>query len=326
MLLSIIVPVYNVERYLEECLSSIFGTQHPNEDFEVIVVNDGTPDNSMDIVRRYAAAHDNLHILEQANQGLSAARMNGLALAKGDYIWFVDSDDYLLPEWQSAVLQLLETDSPDLCISPLMWAYQNDSANRIDIRSEVPRRGIGKDYLQQHLFPIYAAPRYIIRRKLFDNTDLFFPDGLLHEDEYFGRVLLYEAKSAVILDAPVYVYRIREGSITTVPKIKSSVDILKIHELLMSYSESNVLAQDKKWFQKDALRLIRTGFTRNEKLFSTKEFKAFRRKNLKYILAEYRKYRRNLSVKEWLSDISLYICPKLHIRLYYLFEPLFNGK
>ena len=95
MLLSIIIPVYNVEAYVGETLDSVFDTAASTEAFEVIVVNDGTEDGSMDVVLRYASK-PNLKIIEQGNQGLSAARLRGLSAAEGDYVWFIDSDDYLM--------------------------------------------------------------------------------------------------------------------------------------------------------------------------------------------------------------------------------------
>ena len=97
MHLSIIIPVYNVEAYVGRTLKSVFDTVVSPTDFEVIVINDGTRDGSMRIVRQYAD-RPNITILEQENQGLSAARMNGLAVAKGDYVWFVDSDDWLVKD------------------------------------------------------------------------------------------------------------------------------------------------------------------------------------------------------------------------------------
>ena len=323
MILSIIIPFYKVEDYLDECLSSIFRIA-THDDFEVILVNDGTPDNSMAIAERYAASYENVHILDQENQGLSAARMNGLALASGDYVWFIDSDDWVLQEGFREVIELVKNKVADLIVTPLLTIYPDNGKKQKDFDTVVPRIGTGKEYLRNHAFPIWAAPRYIIHRRLFHSTSLFFPLGLLHEDEYFGRVLLYLAQSVFILEEPAYAYRIREGSITTVPKIKSSEDILKVHELLMSFSESCVQPDDRKWFQYDTLRMIRKSFTRNERLLSTKAFKSFRRKNLHYILKEYKRYGTSLSFFERVSDLSLFIFPILHTRLFYLKKRLFD--
>ena len=91
---SIIIPIYNVEEYLEECLKS--AVNQSLQEIEIICVNDGTPDNSMDIVKRYAAADHRIVIVEKENGGLSSARNAGLQAAKGEYVYFLDSDDYIL--------------------------------------------------------------------------------------------------------------------------------------------------------------------------------------------------------------------------------------
>ena len=108
--LSIIVPVYNVEKYVRSCIESIFKQGLDEDRFEVIIVNDGTKDGSMKVVRQFAD-RPNLTILEQENQGLSAARMKGCSVAGGEYLWFVDSDDYLVEDGVGKVLALLRSHS-----------------------------------------------------------------------------------------------------------------------------------------------------------------------------------------------------------------------
>ncbi len=95
MKLSLIIPIYNVEPFIDQCLGSIYCQHWDEGQFEVVAVNDGTPDKSMDIVQRYAEEHSNLHIVNQTNQGLSVARNTGLSHACGEYVWFIDSDDWL---------------------------------------------------------------------------------------------------------------------------------------------------------------------------------------------------------------------------------------
>lgn len=107
MKLSIIIPIYKVEKYIEQCLYSIYDQKIDEFLFEVIAVNDGTPDNSMNIVKKYANKHKNLHVLNYENQGLSIARNLGLKKASGDYVWFVDSDDWLTNNSLSIVISHL---------------------------------------------------------------------------------------------------------------------------------------------------------------------------------------------------------------------------
>ena len=110
--LSIIIPVYNVERYVGETLKSVIETSATVDEFEVIVVNDGTKDGSMDVVQQFSGC-PNLKIVEQINQGLSAARMNGVSVAQGEFVWFIDSDDWLVDDGVGRVLALIK-DRPDV--------------------------------------------------------------------------------------------------------------------------------------------------------------------------------------------------------------------
>lgn len=97
MFLSFIVPVYNTEKYLAECLDSLLEQDIPYEEYEIICVNDGSTDGSLDILRRYAEAHSNVIVVDKENGGVASARNAGLDAACGDYIWFFDSDDIIHP-------------------------------------------------------------------------------------------------------------------------------------------------------------------------------------------------------------------------------------
>ena len=132
MRLSIIIPVYNVEPYVRRTLESVFQTSACESDFDVIVVNDGTKDNSMAIVRQFADK-PNLLIYEQENRGLSAARMAGLERASGDYVWFIDSDDWIVDDGVGIVLRLLsERPNSDVLMFPLLRCFDDTSKNRVD--------------------------------------------------------------------------------------------------------------------------------------------------------------------------------------------------
>lgn len=95
MNLSIIIPIYNVEKYLSDCLNSVINQKKSDLTYEIIIVNDGTPDNSLKIAEDYAKSHNNITIISQENQGLGGARNTGLKAASGDYVWFIDSDDWI---------------------------------------------------------------------------------------------------------------------------------------------------------------------------------------------------------------------------------------
>lgn len=132
MKLSIILPIYNVEQYIGDTLKSIYSQKIDETLFELIAVNDGTPDNSMKIVNEFANVHNNLHIINQENQGLSCARNIGLNLAKGDYIWFIDSDDTLEKDSISKVIQYIQS-TPDIEI----WGFNIIRVQEINKKEKV---------------------------------------------------------------------------------------------------------------------------------------------------------------------------------------------
>ena len=127
-LISIIIPIYNVEKYIFTCLESIV-SQPLKEDnnIEIIVVNDGTPDNSMSIVNEYVSKYPNIYVYEQFNQGPSIARNMAISKANGDYILFVDSDDWLLPNSLNGIFEIIQKNpSIELFSSPLTMYYSSE--------------------------------------------------------------------------------------------------------------------------------------------------------------------------------------------------------
>ena len=114
MKLSIIVPVYNVADYLPKCLDSLLAQDLPQNEYEIIVVNDGSTDNSGNIAQQYADKYANITLINQANQGLSGARNTGIKCAKGDYIQFVDSDDYVDIHLFERLQHIIEQYDPDI--------------------------------------------------------------------------------------------------------------------------------------------------------------------------------------------------------------------
>lgn len=284
MILSIIIPVYNVEAYVEETLESVFSTNAT--DFEVIVINDGTTDNSMDVVRKFDN-RPNLVIIEQENQGLSAARMAGLSVAHGEYVFFVDSDDYLFNNSVDSILDLIRGKTGiDVFVFPLYRTYLDESQNRVDLSYKEEQCLSGHDYLKNLGTPT-PTPRFILKRSLTENHWLFFPTGLLHEDIYWGIVLLYQAKRVKIMTQPMYVYRQRPGSIMNEVSIRSSYDLVKSHQLLMDFLVDAVAPEDVGWLRPYCFRYLKWSYTLNSRLYGTKDFRHFIRSNGLYVWREW---------------------------------------
>ncbi len=212
-LISVIVPIYNVEAYLPQCLDSIVGQTYPH--LEIILVNDGSPDNSLAICEDYASRDERIRVVSRPNGGLSAARNTGLELVTGQYVSFVDSDDWLeLDTYERCVEALAKY--PDLDVLSFGYCYERATGTELVERSE--RLYQGREYFQE--YALDNARSAIVCNKIYRASllrTLRFEEGLLHEDEYFSlslyamhpQLLLYE------LSHIGYHYRLgREGSIT----------------------------------------------------------------------------------------------------------------
>ena len=281
MKLSIIIPVYNVEPYIRQCLDSIFTDENNGLPFEVIVVDDGTLDNSMDIVKEYAIKHQNLHVVHQENQGLSVARNTGMSLAQGEYVWFVDSDDWIEQKAIKILLRLIEL-HPDIDIFtvPSTWKYEDSKMDWVNLRVKDNTLLSGKEY-QEAGYHIGAWMFVTKRQKLLDNGIRFYP-GILHEDMLWSSEILYVARQMMILNTPLYCYRQRVGSIMNSIKIKSGYDIIISHQQLMKFMDEHVLDEDKPWFRKMNIERIPEAIHVVWHLRHTHEFKVFLSDTKKY--------------------------------------------
>ena len=127
MFLSIIVPVYNTEKYLTECLDSLLEQDIDTDDYEIICINDGSTDNSLDILQKYVNEYSNVVVINQQNKGVSAARNRGMESAKGDYFWFVDSDDLVQKNILNRLKNIIIIENCD-CLSARLYFF-NDELN-----------------------------------------------------------------------------------------------------------------------------------------------------------------------------------------------------
>lgn len=318
MRLSVIIPVYNVEPYIKETLESVFQTNACVDDFEVIVVNDGTKDNSMAIVQEYADRL-NLKVFEQENRGLSAARLAGLEIASGDYVWFVDSDDRIVDNGVGIVLGIIfERPDSDVFMFPLQRCYPDKSKNRVDYQIEYELTLEGKSIIKDYSFPLYSAVRYVFRRSLALNRFLYFPIGLLHEDEYFGPVLLCIAKRVSVLKDVVYIHPQREGSIMTTLSIRSSYDFVSIHKQLMTFMEHELIRHEWPWFRNYCWTILNTSLKWARRYcMQTRDFNRFIRKNGLYIWSQWCVTFPNSSIRKKIGRFFVIMMPRMHSYLAY---------
>ena len=237
MKLSIIIPAYNVEQFLPKCLDSILRQNHT--DFEVIVINDGSTDCSLTVLEGYACKHSNLNVINQDNAGMSTARNRGLEVAKGEYVMFVDSDDWLC---DNALESLCPNFNGEDVVCFNAKKYVEDK--NVFVENNRPFTGkvmSGWDYFNsQRLIPaeihFVCVWQRAYRREFLDANNLRFADGILRaEDDLFSTMVMYHAKSVKAIDLCCYVYRIRQSSITTTVNINRWYDSLRVQEMLADF-------------------------------------------------------------------------------------------
>lgn len=247
--LSFIVPVYNVEKYLRECIDSIFDESADDNEFEVIAVDDGSTDSSPEILKTYAH-HKNFRMILQKNAGPSVARNAGINAASGKYIAFVDSDDFLLPGAVPALLGLARESDCDI----IEFDYETTNETPLKLgKLEVsptrsPASGSGKtvfaEWFRQKTFLTVVWLR-IYKRELLTNNHLSFYPGIMHEDDEWIYRCFFYADSVVFHPLTIYNYRRRDGSISfqgNISTYKRSKDIFIIIDSLadfMSRVENN---------------------------------------------------------------------------------------
>lgn len=223
-IVSVIVPVFNVERYLGECLDSVL--RQTLQDIEVICVNDGSTDGSAAIIARYAAVDSRVKVITQANAGLSAARNAGMDAASGKYVYFLDSDDWIVEDVLERCVEICERDHLDQLIFGCRINAEEESVDqkflfKKEAFYKMPESMCGNVMPgSRFLIEAIKAGRYFpsvplrfMRRDVVGNNGLRFPDGLLHEDEYFTPLILVVSKRVKAVVDRFYVRRLRAGSI-----------------------------------------------------------------------------------------------------------------
>ena len=226
--ISIVIPVYNTKDWLPRCLESVVSQGVPEEDYEIVIVNDGSTDGSETVAAEFAAGRPNVRVLSQPNAGLSAARNAGLAAAGGQYVWFVDSDDRIAPESLPKILAACAS-APDMVA--LGSAREGAACIRPDGYYPPELAGTvmsGREMMRRRLLKSVCSPFYVFRRQFLADGGFCFMPGILHEDEEFTPRVLYAAATVAFVPEVCYVAVAREGSITRKANPKRSGDLLTV--------------------------------------------------------------------------------------------------
>lgn len=236
MKLSIIIPVYNVEKYVEKCVRSCRAQDVSDNEYEIIIVNDGTKDNSMDAVAKAIEGANNVTVLSQENSGLSVARNTGLSHAKGEYVWFIDSDDYIDDNCLGRIIGLLDG-ALDFLQIQYRYVYENGDPNVDAPKTIITGVKSGKEVLKTGGVDIPAQFSIYRRAFLLDNKLDFYP-RIYHEDVDFKPRAVYYASKVASYNEVVYNYLQRDNSISSKKGIKHAKDLITISDRTYNFSKA----------------------------------------------------------------------------------------
>lgn len=215
-LISVIIPVYNVENYLPQCLDSIINQSYQN--LEIILIDDESPDGSGDLCEVYAKKDKRIKVIHQKNGGAASARNAGLKIATGEYLSFVDSDDYLELNTYEIMLDILNEHDADVIQCGIRNVYQNKIVDRLvmDAKTEFGT----EEYLKRYIFDWTCglACDKLFRRELF--SGIFYETGHRIDDEFFTYQGIMNAKKIIYAPVVVYNYRMRGSSVMNNDKAK----------------------------------------------------------------------------------------------------------
>ncbi len=222
-LITVIIPVYNVEEYLNRCICSVINQSY--KFLEIILVDDGSLDNSGRFCDEYACIDDRIKVVHKDNGGLSSARNYGLDIANGDYVSFIDSDDYVSPYYIETMLLALQETGADICISSFIKGYASTyefkdgkGYNAKTFSSEECLMQWHSKYRKNET----VAWAKLYRRNVFENVR--FPEGKTHEDIYTTHILINNARKICFIGNKLYYYFQRKGSIVNTKSFGRIVD------------------------------------------------------------------------------------------------------
>ena len=227
---SVIVPVYNVEQYLEQCLESLLSQNYG--DYEVICVNDGSTDRSREILTEWEARMSQMRVIDRENGGLSAARNTGLKAATGDYVVFVDSDDWVESNFLECLNSSLITHHSSFTpLDMICFACQRTDRETTDTLLE--EISTGWEYYNHHaleprIVPFVCVWQRCYRRQFLLDNNLWFHEGILHEDNEFTPRVCLRAKRIKNIPCVLYNYRVRPNSIMTQRNLRNKEDLIRI--------------------------------------------------------------------------------------------------
>ena len=255
ILLSIIIPVYNVELYINECLDKFINDY--KDGIELVLVDDGSKDKSGVICDEYAKKYSFIKVIHKKNGGLSSARNEGLRKASGKYVWFFDSDDYVSDNCLGEIINKINNDV-DVLVGNYQCFYPDGKieVNKDFLETDVNQVEFYKA-LQQKGCISYMAVRYILKREILIANNLYFTEGIYHEDEEWTPRMALKIKTYDVIEPVIYNYRVgQSNSIMGMVNEKKLLDKLKIADSFYDLSKKLSDSPEKSEFINSRLEFI----------------------------------------------------------------------
>ena len=316
MKISIIIPVYNVEPFIERCLKSVAEQSYKN--IEVIIIDDCSPDNSMALAETFISNSPQKNIFRiihhKENGGLSAARNTGIKASKGDYLFFLDSDDYLPSDAIDVLAQKSHKGKADFIVGnyTIKGLQRNTPKLKLDDCTLSSKNLIQKSF-KERLFFIMAWNK-MIRRDFIISNNLFFEEGIIHEDDIWSFKTAFAAECVTIVNHITYYYCIQQNSITGIPSQRSLDCRLKVTKILFDLISSTNYLRKNRWAylffeESKSLYFDRILYFSKDSNFIRKAYLLFRTTRNESVLKATYKYKPNF--KLFLQSLHYVLSPKI---------------
>ena len=284
MKISVIVPVYNVEKYLSKCLDSL--VNQTLKELEIIIVNDGSLDNSEEIIKTYLKKHDNIKYFKKENTGVAETRNFGINKATGEYIAFLDSDDYVTKDMYQKMYEKAKNGNFDMVVCDLNYVYP-DKIKRASSNIDKDLTDIKKAFIN-----IYPAPwNKIYKKELFKN-DVYFKKVYAEDVEFTYRILPY-VKNIGVIHEPFNQYVQREGSLSNIVSKKLYDYIYNMNGLIEYYKAHDFYQTYYKELEYVYVRYIYATFIKSALGYNYDDYKKAVEEAILNVKKHFPKYRKN---------------------------------
>jgi len=313
---SVIVPIYNTEQYLQKCINSILNQSF--KDFEMILVNDGSTDRSVEIIEKYKTESSNIVVINKENAGLGQARNSALEICNGDYIAFVDSDDCI----ELDMLKLMYSKSLEQDLDILICNYKFVDVNGVRIRDDnvilndneiIDNIECIKRFLVTNTIEGFACNK-LFKKELFHNYNIRYPKAMKYEDIPTTMSLLSKANRIGFIDKELYNYLLRENSITSTKTIENTKDYINAHLMVGDILENNSIDSLQKEYDyfyskrviNEVYRFLRTNNNKEENKLFAEDMIKYMKKISKYNICMSNKYYKKIELLKVMIKFYLY--------------------